>query len=270
MRFKIGDYVEGYSTSDKRMLITYTKGWVVKAEYTGRKLVNLMINEDVDMIREKYADNKEIDLQKDLTDNSINLVVDDERYTINKVKYLPDWGRRNSKISEHIDDMKLETQAIPYHIDESLLRIKGTFKIFRLDGVLQVPNSGYTDIFYGDKCCCRPVDKMIEYIEKYTLEDRRLLMIDTDLWTPRDLQSYADENIAWPISDLFRGRMLGVSDYEDKALRVDDVANENKNMDCVVIDNDIRLVTAIQNRKLFRDQARNLKAVHSSMIMDMV
>ena len=39
MRFKIGDYVEGYTTSDKRMLITYTKGWVVKAEYTGRKLV---------------------------------------------------------------------------------------------------------------------------------------------------------------------------------------------------------------------------------------
>ena len=64
--------------------------------------------------------------------------------------------------------------------------------------------------------------------------------------------------------------MLGVSDYEDKALRVDDIANKNKNMDCVVIDNDIRLVTAIQNRKLFRDQARNLKAVHSSMIMDMV
>ena len=120
------------------------------------------------------------------------------------------------------------------------------------------------DLFFPEE------DKMIEYIEKYTLEDRRLLMIDTDLWTPRDLQSYADENIAWPISDLFRGRMLGVSDYEDKALRVDDVAKENKNMDCVVIDNDIRLVTAIQNRKLFRGQARNLKAVHSSMIMDMV
>lgn len=52
-------------------------------------------------------------------------------------------------------------------------------------------------------------------------------------------------------------------------LAVDDIARANKEMDCLVIDSDVRLITEIQNRDLFTDQARNLRAVHPLMIMDM-
>ena len=269
MKFKIGDYVEGYRTAKKRMSLTYTKGWVVKVEYTGRKLVELMINEDADRITGKYGDSKEVDFHTDVIEESVNLVVDDVRYPVNKIQYEEDWGERNYSTREHILDMQNELRILPYHIDESLLKIKGTVKIFRLDSVLQIPNSSYTDNIHGGDYACRPVDKMLEYVKKYSYPERRVLMIDTELWTPDDLSDYMRNNVACVIQDLFVDNLIGVDSYENKALAVDDIANANKGMDCLVIDSDVRLITEIQNRDLFTDQARNLRAVHPLMIMDM-
>lgn len=269
MHFKIGDYVEGYRTAKKRMSLTYTKGWVVKVEYTGRKLVELMINVDADRITGKYGDSKEVDFHTDIIEESVNLVVDDVRYPVNKIQYEEDWGERKYSIREHMLDMRNELRILPYHIDESLLKIKGTVKIFRLDSVLQIPNSSYTDNIHGGDYACRPVDKMLEYVKKYSYPERRVLMIDTELWTPDDLSDYMRNNVACVIRDLFIDNLIGVDSYENKALAVDDIARANKEMDCLVIDSDVRLITEIQNRDLFTDQARNLRAVHPLMIMDM-
>lgn len=274
MHFKIGDYVEGYRMAKYELWLQYTRGWIVDIGYTNDKLDYLAINEDMPHMLDKYWSDKdnqeqEYNIKHKFYEDSMYLVVGDPRYQVRKVKRQEKWWSRYFKDADRIDEKADKTKMMPYYIDRSMFKILGVAKVFTLDGVLQVPNSMYTDkineVYYENQ----PIEKMIRYIERYSLRNRRILLVDVDYGV--DIDEALKGKVNPRILELFdKERIAKAPSFEAKACKVDEIANSMPNgEDLLLIDNDIRIIEEIQNNRLFPKQARNLKAIHISAFLDM-
>lgn len=275
MRLQIGDYVEGYRMEKYALEIKYTRGWVVSVNYEHDKLSHVFINEDIPYMLEKYwpdpkDEEQEYDLKCVWHDDSMLLVVRDPRYQVRKVKRHERWGYKNFYDREKILEKVYKTKELPYYIDRSMFKIRGVAKVFTLDGVLQVPNSSYTSEITDIKYENQPIKKMLDYIEKYTVRPRRILLVDVDY--EKDIYEELEGKVSNKILDLFdKEKIKRAPTFESKACLVDDIASGlDKGDDLLLIDNDVRIIEEIQNNRLFPKQAPNLKAIHVSAFMDMI
>lgn len=275
MRLQIGDYVEGYRMEKYALEIKYTRGWVVSVNYEHDRLSHVFINEDIPYMLGKYwpdpkDEEQEYDLKCVWHDDSMLLVVRDPRYQVRKVKRQEKWWSRYFRDSEKIDIKADKTKELPYYIDRSMFKIGGVAKVFTLDGVLQVPNSSYTSEITDIKYENQPIKKMLDYIEKYTVRPRRILLVDVDY--EKDIYEELEGKVSNQILDLFdKEKIKRAPTFESKACLVDDIASGlDKGDDLLLIDNDVRIIEEIQNNRLFPKQAPNLKAIHVSAFMDMI
>lgn len=276
MHLQIGDYVEGYRMEKYCLEVKYTRGWVVDIDYRGDHLKFIMINEDITSMLNKYwpdKDKSEVNEEQEHEMkyikhlDSMYLVVGDTKYPVRKVKREADWWSRYYWKRDTITMKRYQTELMPYYLDKSMYKIVGVAKAFTLDGVLQVPNSSYTDGLYGKEHENKPIRKMLDYIDKYTVRNRRILI--TKVGYSQDIEKALKGKVSREILDLFdTEKILRAPTFGAKACLVHDIACNNED-DILVIDSDARFVKLIHDEKLFDNQCERLKAVHVSALIDM-